>query len=427
MLVGLYYPKRSCCHIRSNHAKNFGSQEKESAYLDNYLAPLSSSIELLSRSCFSSFVLCFLTRHAQLHDSIDAARAYATVAIMALFEKTSTLLATATPNAGIQRRLARVAGLSSLLLLFWALLLRSRSDPQLPPPSPQIFKDDESALGFVRRANVRANLELSPTINYMRQCIQTVVDPQVDRNAVADVAEPLLAPPKRLRLSQSGSANDLLGECLSVPLSVSHPFPEHAKFPDLIFGMATTYSRLRDSIVPITHWASGRESKLIVIVQDWTEEVYRTIELESVYRERGVNATFIQPYDEAHTTSQSHFRVLTRMVEESGPDTKWFGLLDDDTFFPNLKPLSEALGAMDHTKELYVGALSEDFAAVKNFGIMAYGGAGAYLSVQLAKKLGDPAEADKCLSEYTPEFGDIIIRDCVYQHSSARLTVLPGL
>lgn len=354
-------------------------------------------------------------------------RAYATVAIMALFEKTSTILATATPNAGIQRRLARVAGLSSLLLLFWALLLRSRSDPQLPPPSPQIFKDDESALGFVRRANIRANLELSPTINYMRQCIQTVVDPQVDRNAVADVAEPLLVPPQRLRLSQSGSANDLLGECLSVPLSVSHPFPEHAKFPDLIFGMATTYSRLRDSIVPITHWASGRESKLIVIVQDWTEEVYRIIELESVYQERGVNATFIQPYDEAHTTSQSHFRVLTRMVEESGPDTKWFGLLDDDTFFPNLEPLSEALGAMDHTRELYVGALSEDFAAVKNFGIMAYGGAGAYLSVQLAKKLGDPTEADRCLSEYTPEFGDIIIRDCVYQHSSARLTVLPGL
>ncbi|KAF7538036.1 hypothetical protein G7054_g3212 [Neopestalotiopsis clavispora] len=362
---------------------------------------------------------------------------------MAFLEKTSTLLASpttllaspstllATPSVGIQRRLARIVGSLFLVFVVWVLLFAHKPDPHLPPPitapTRTFFKDDESALGFVRRANAKAGLELSPTINYMRRCIETVVDTQVDRHAIADLEEPLLAQPQRLRLSQSGSADELLGECVSIPLTVSEPYSRVAKFPDLMFGMATTYDRLRDSIGPITHWASGRESKLVVIVQDWTEHVYRIIELQGIYRERGVNATFIQPYDEGHTTSQSHFKVLTKMVEESGPETKWFGLLDDDTFFPSLQPLSAGLGNFDHTKEVYVGALSEDFASVKNFGVMAYGGAGAYLSAQLAKNIGNPEESDLCLSQYSPEFGDIIIRDCVYQHSSARLTILPGL
>ncbi|KAI4594639.1 hypothetical protein KJ359_007729 [Pestalotiopsis sp. 9143b] len=191
--------------------------------------------------------------------------------------------------------------------------------------------------------------------------------------------------------------------------------------------MATTYDRLRDSLDHISHWSSGRECKLIVIVQDWAEHFYDILVLEKTFRERSIDAIFIRPFDEAHTTSQSHFMVLTRMVEESGPNTKWFGLLDDDTFYPHLAPLSTALNALDHTKDVYVGALSEDFTSVRNFGIQAYGGAGAYLSRNLAKKIGNQKQALQCLQEFTPDFGDVIIRDCVYQHSNARLTTLPGL
>lgn len=119
--------------------------------------------------------------------------------------------------------------------------------------------------------------------------------------------------------------------------------------------------------------------------------------------------------------------VLVRMVEESGPETKWFCLLDDDTFFPHLEPLSDALSRIDHTSDAYVGALSEDFPSVQTFGLMAYGGAGVYLSAHLARKLGQPELAAACMQESPPHLGDIIIRDCVYHHSKAKLTRLPGL
>ncbi|KAI1849161.1 hypothetical protein JX265_012795 [Neoarthrinium moseri] len=227
-------------------------------------------------------------------------------------------------------------------------------------------------------------------------------------------------------LDQMGDLSGTLGGCVPFSLSVPDAYPGSAKFPDLIFGMATTYSRLIDSLPSIAHWSSGRESKLIVVVEDWVERNDDVLELQGMYRKSGVKAFFIQPFDKTHSTSQSHFMVLTRMVEESGPETKWFGLLDDDTFYPHLTPLSEALGSLDHTRDMYVGGLAEEFGSIKNFGIMAYGGAGAYLSAALAKKLGTLDQATQCLQESPPNLGDIILRDCVYHHSRARLTVLPG-
>ncbi|KAI1868540.1 uncharacterized protein JN550_006456 [Neoarthrinium moseri] len=190
--------------------------------------------------------------------------------------------------------------------------------------------------------------------------------------------------------------------------------------------MATTYNRLLDSLPSIGHWCSGRESKLFVVVEDWFDRREDVLELQGTYRKSGIQAFFIEPFDRTHSTSQSHFMVLTRMVEESGPETEWFGLLDDDTFYPHLAPLSDALGAFDHTQDMYVGGLAEDFGSIQNFGIMAYGGAGAYLSAALAKKLGTVDQAVQCLQESPPNLGDIIIRDCVYHHSRARMTVLPG-
>ncbi|KAH7012726.1 uncharacterized protein B0I36DRAFT_399763 [Microdochium trichocladiopsis] len=126
--------------------------------------------------------------------------------------------------------------------------------------------------------------------------------------------------------------------------------------------------------------------------------------------------------------SQSHFAVLSKMLAESGPETKWFALLDDDTFFPHLEPLSTALSSLDHeNKDLYVGGLTEDWGSLTRFGLMAYGGAGVYLSAHLARKIGNLDQALQCIEESPPQLGDIIIRDCVYRHSRARLTVLPDL
>ncbi|KAI2615158.1 hypothetical protein GGR54DRAFT_642657 [Hypoxylon sp. NC1633] len=322
------------------------------------------------------------------------------------------------------QRFYRVAlsGSAILVLVLWYCLPADRTYQVLTS-----FIGEDTGPEFLDRATNNLSFELSPSIKYSRRCIQPLFTSQAKRREVVDVSQPLIVDQVTLRLDQLEDSSKNLTSCTPIKLTVPDPYPVAEGFPHLIFGLATSYDRLRESLTSIAHWCSHRHSRLIVIVVDWNDRTEDVIKLQQTYRDSGIRASFIEPIDESHTTSQSHFMVLTQMVKESGPGTKWFGLLDDDTFFPHLKPLSDALGSLDHTEDVYAGALAEDFGSVKNFGIMAYGGAGAYLSASLAQKLGAPDQAAACIREAPPNQGDIILRDCVYQHSRARLMILPGL
>lgn len=308
-----------------------------------------------------------------------------------------------------------------LLLVAWYCLLSDRERG----PFPDNPLAGELELDFLNRATGKLGLNLSPSIKYSRRCIKLTFAPEAKRQEVVNISQPLVVDQVTLRLEQVEGSRTTLSQCTPIELVVSGPYPVGENFPHIIFGIATNYDRLRESLTAIAHWCSKQDTKLIAIVEDWSRRSNDILKLQQEYRDSGIKATFIKPLDESHTTSQSHFMVLTQMLKESDPETKWFGLLDDDTFFPHLKPLSDALGQLDHRVDMYVGALAEDFGSVKNFGLMAYGGAGAYLSAHLAQKLG--VQAATCIREAPPNMGDIILRDCVYQHSKARLTILPGL
>ncbi|KAI1381100.1 hypothetical protein F4677DRAFT_402124 [Hypoxylon crocopeplum] len=310
-----------------------------------------------------------------------------------------------------------------LVLIVWYYLF---PNDRTYSPLSGFFAEDRG-LEFLDRATRKLSFELSPSVIYSRRCIEPIFASEAKRQEVVNVSVPLIEDQVTLRLDQLDTSRKALTRCTPIKLTVPKPHPTGEKFPHIIFGLATTYKRLRESLMSIAHWCSDRDLKLIAIVEDWNDRAEDVSKLQQEYRDNGIQASFVEPLDGSHTTSQSHFMVLTLMATESGPETKWFGLLDDDTFFPHLKPLSDALGQLDHTADMYVGALAEDFGSVKNFGIMAYGGAGAYLSAALAKKLGVPDQAEACIRETPPNLGDIILRDCVYQHSQARLTILPRL
>ncbi|KAI0018796.1 hypothetical protein F4780DRAFT_749476 [Xylariomycetidae sp. FL0641] len=291
------------------------------------------------------------------------------------------------------------------------------------------LSDSPSTLDFLDRANREINLELSPTIQYSRTCIKTVFSDHAPRKEVTNISQPLAGEMTTIQLDQPASTRKTPSDCHPISLTVPKPYPAKLKFPNLIFGIATAYSRLLDpnTFTSIAHWSSGTGSKLVALITDYHENAADVAKLEKEYRDHGIEAVFVKPFDPTHSTAQSHFMVLTSMVEQSGPNTEWFGLLDDDTFFPHLGPLAKALGNLDHTEDMYVGALTEDFSAVQNYGLQAFGGAGAYLSAPLAKKLGAVDQAQQCFEEFPTDQGDLLLRDCVYNHSKARLTILPGL
>ncbi len=270
---------------------------------------------------------------------------------------------------------------------------------------------------------VALDQELTESVRYTKSCIQPVFSSNVDRDEVVNITEPIVK--QLVELDLLDCAEIQLPKCSPVKLVV--PYPHTRKtFPNLIFGIATDYHRLKASIPAFTHWLSGTKSKLIVAVNDVDKLTGgRMRELQDMFIEAGIDCHIVKPLDENFVTSQNHFGILKDMVKYSSPKTEWFVLLDDDTFFPNLQPLSDALDGLDHTTDAYVGTLSEDFASVQNWGYMAFGGAGAYLSAPLAKKLAD--HVLECIEEASYMEGDIILRDCVYRRSKAKLTILPGL
>ncbi|KAK7752562.1 hypothetical protein SLS62_005530 [Diatrype stigma] len=270
---------------------------------------------------------------------------------------------------------------------------------------------------------VGLDLGLTERVRYTRNCIKPRFSSNVDRNEVVNVTDSIFKPPVELDLLDCSELQ--LPRCSPIKLTVPRPYAKET-FSNLIFGIATDYYRLNDSIPMFSHWLAGTEAKLIAAVTNipdmYPEEM---VFLRDKMKEAGINGHIVKPLEEGFVTSESHFGVLKDMVKYSNPDTRWFGMLDDDTFFPDLKPLSDALESLDHTTDAYVGTLSEDFSSVRNWGYMAFGGAGAYLSAPLARKLAD--HVFECIEEASTKEGDVIIRDCVYRRSKAKLTILPGL
>lgn len=308
-----------------------------------------------------------------------------------------------------------------------------------PPPAPQnqniddaATDDQENPLGqckdleFLKR--VHSHQRLTNKVRYKKICVEPIFSADVDRHAVANLSTSLFGGEVTVNIDACESAQ--LPECTRVQLQVPEPYASDYDVSHLIFGVSTDYQRLQESIEAFAHWLSrpeGRGARLVALLSDYSSR--KTPEIEALLQQfhgAGINIQLVKPIRDTYSISQSHFAVLAHMLDSAQPETQWYGLLDDDTFFPRgLKPLSDALATLDHTQDQYVGALSEDFEAVRTFGFMAFGGAGVYLSAPLAKTLG--THLHECIHAATGAEGDIIIRDCVYSNSKAKLTTLPGL
>ncbi|KAI1799613.1 glycosyltransferase family 31 protein [Daldinia bambusicola] len=289
---------------------------------------------------------------------------------------------------------------------------------QRPLPDPKLCPKD---LEFLVRSSI--DLDLTQRVHYIRRYIKPLFSDTVDRDDIANITEPLIKGETEIDLYQCGDV--AIPQSEPIELVVPKPYPK-ATFAHLMFGIATDYKRLNDSITPFSHWIAGTGAKLVALVTDAKEKSTEDMEkLQRAFEAADIDITLVKPISSDFSTSQNHFAVLTNMLHHDSPEIQWYGLIDDDTFFPDLKPLSDSLATLDHNVDAYVGALSEDFSSVRIFGFMAYGGAGAYLSAPLARKLGD--QALQCIHDATAKEGDTILRDCVYSNSKAKLTMLPGL
>ncbi|EGZ68991.1 hypothetical protein NEUTE2DRAFT_93651 [Neurospora tetrasperma FGSC 2509] len=321
--------------------------------------------------------------------------------------------------------------------------LKGAQRPYRPKLEPgQCPKD----LEFLRRPE----FGLTDNILYSRRCIKPIYKADFDRSTITNVAGPLVTNTTALDLTSCSHDEPI--PCEPLALEVPMPYPKDAQYPHLLFGVASKYQRMREAIPAFAHWLAGTGARLVGTIadavppehqDDSTRNSFNLTLLEEEYRAAGIIATFVppkvfkrlnlkdgKPDPRPVPVEHHHFLVIKELLSvidssQSSQPPHWLAILDDDTFFPSLSPLSQTLSRYDHTRPAWLGALSDDFMAVQAWGFMAFGGAGSFLSLPLARQLAPHLE--QCITTASVQTGDGILRDCIYSHTRTRLTLVEGL
>ncbi|KAJ5155188.1 hypothetical protein N7492_007991 [Penicillium capsulatum] len=195
---------------------------------------------------------------------------------------------------------------------------------------------------------------------------------------------------------------------------VKPPKPVDASHID--FGVATTAERLSESLDQFVHWAGYTRTRIFALIEpdDQGAEGIRAVKAKA--EDLGINLyVTVSEDDYLHR----YFALVPLLEENRRESTQWACIIDDDTFFLSMHALVEALKGYDHTKPMYIGGLSEGLPQIANFGMIAFGGAGVFLSQPMLTQVAAVYEDCERMT-YT---GDRRIGNCIYEYTTARLTV----
>lgn len=221
--------------------------------------------------------------------------------------------------------------------------------------------------------------------------------------------------------TQVSSAIKPLSSCSSSqhPLEIPvYPVPKtHTQPHHLILGIASTVDRMFEMLPVMSYSYAYSNLHLILNLQ----EDPRIPELRSILKSRGIRATIILSPEEDYLRRWVELPSL--LLDFSDPGiTRWAVVADDDTFFLSLPKLFKTLDKYDHTKNHYIGALTDDWRQAGS-GMIAFGGAGVVLSMTLLEEV-QPHWAE-CKQINRP--GDYRLASCIYAYTHTRLTIEWGL
>lgn len=338
-------------------------------------------------------------------------------------------------------------GLFLLLVLFLSFVpqLRERFQDVLPPPETPVGtpnndlyaeKSDYAPSGVsqtgecIEQAEWLTELADSPDIKfpikYARRDIIVREQPGLERSSLLKLDEKLFPAFQKI---VSPEKSDLDPKSCLPPLHLDvPPFERELDASHVLFGAATTVQRAEASIPFLMRWLSSTGARLILDVKGNDDKPANTKDMASLerrMRELGLAVTLISAVEKKGDNVQRYFSLVKTLYKYKDEKTKWVGFIDDDTFFTSMSGLLSRLHTFEHQKEQYLGAVSEEWWTVCQYGWIAMGGGGIFLSIPLLELL-DRNYAD-CKKKATRTFGDHRIAECIERHTDTRLTHLDGL
>ena len=242
-------------------------------------------------------------------------------------------------------------------------------------------------------------------VTYARQ--QIIVRPKegLERKSITKVEKSLFPEPQRIEwLPRSDSIVCQDPIILDVPIFSREP----VNASHIMFGMSTNLERLEDSIQYLERWIAHTGARLFVVAigpKETSPDETKMKELESKMRDLGIKVSISKPLNRKDVGSQRYFSVTRLMYSNRDDKTEWIVAIDDDTFFPSMPSLLEMIDDYDPRKEWYLGSLSEEWWSVARYGLMAFGGAGVFLSIALVEAMD--ANYDDCRAHSNTGSGDV--------------------
>jgi len=199
----------------------------------------------------------------------------------------------------------------------------------------------------------------------------------------------------------------------------------------LILGIATKLDRVEASLNEMQRWISRTNTRLLVLVVDTPEfesDPGTIASIRTLAAKLEIDMV-LKPHDKPDDSEGlKNFGLAEPLLAEARrrPGTRWVGVIDDDTFIVSLPQLIARLDTFDHSKQMYVGQLSEGWTRISHEGMKAWGGAGIFLSLPLLHELVKHSDECKALNVW---FGDVLWRDCIFAVTAptVRLSRLEGL
>lgn len=271
------------------------------------------------------------------------------------------------------------------------------------------------------------DLNVNFPIRYARRDINIRPQSGTRRPPLTNIDEPLFP---KVQIVDPGK-DPVLQHCLP-PLSLevsTFPKEKAVDASNVLFGMSTILNRLQDSIPFLERWLAHTGANFIVIVvnseEDRRPDKEKMAELQSHMRDLGIKATVVEPIDENDDMAHRYFSLVKLLYSKRDETTQWIGIVDDDTFFPSMHSLINMLDRYDPRQQQYVGGISEEWWSVVLYGLMAFGGAGLFLSLPMAALIDSKYQS--CRDQSGASAGDMRIVECIQWHSQVRLTPIPEL
>ncbi|KAI3394271.1 hypothetical protein diail_2974 [Diaporthe ilicicola] len=216
------------------------------------------------------------------------------------------------------------------------------------------------------------------------------------------------------------------------PASTTITIPPKNKAPDasrITFGVATLLSRMPDALQNFKHWAAHTDARFVVVYEPQDTEARpgepSAEEIKKMYRDAGIGHLFLVESDKGW--GERYLSLLSWLSSTVEKQTDWVALIDDDTFFFDMDTLMGMLNKYDPAEPWYVGRLSENKWNINNGGFFAIGGAGVFMSRPLIEALGPHAESCWVDRREDASGGDGVVGDCVYRHTTTKLSIEHGL